>query len=365
MNYMKICVLAPYDVGYDGGPNVVIRNLIREWSKFHSVTLVTISNGSFSSNSVARVTLGGGRYFTWLIRSFGNLPNIVNHDVIVDEGLTFPILQCARMNKRTQSFLHFHGVPKANLWNEHLSVSEFRNHCERLISMVAAKSIIAGSQLHRRAILASFGGFLTHKIHVIGHGVDLELFQRTKPGGHQILFVGNIGEGDLFVRKDVRTLLSALSMISREIPDVSLVMVGTVGNNIERVCREFGVSSRVRWLGHLRQSELAKLFGESRVLVLPSTFDAYGQAVNEAMASGIPVVVSDRVGASEIVRTANCGFVFPTGNARRLRDCLKAVLDSDGLASELGENGWSYAHKHLAWGLVAQRYIELFRTAAV
>ena len=102
---------------------------------------------------------------------------------------------------------------------------------------------------------------------------------------------------------------------------------GAERKNLELRALELGIADRVRFLGFLNQSQLPSAYGASDVLVLPSLFEPFGLVVNEAMLCGLPVVVSDRVGAKfDLVRPDENGYVFPAGDINALAAILREIL---------------------------------------
>ena len=72
--------------------------------------------------------------------------------------------------------------------------------------------------------------------------------------------------------------------------------------------------------------------------MLPSGFEPWGLVVNEAMCFGLPVIVSDQVGAGgHLVREGTNGYVFHAGDLSTLAKCLKQVLSNNGLKKRMGE----------------------------
>src|SRR2546430_3298455 len=83
----------------------------------------------------------------------------------------------------------------------------------------------------------------------------------------------------------------------------------------------------VKFLGFRNQSELPSFYDLCDVFVLPSTSEPWGLVVNEAMAAGRPVVVSDQVGcARDLVQNGLNGFIFPVGDVEALAHALTRVL---------------------------------------
>lgn len=104
----------------------------------------------------------------------------------------------------------------------------------------------------------------------------------------------------------------------------------------------------VRFAGFRNQRELPRFFNLASVFVLPSRHEAWGLVVNEAMAAGLPVIVSDDVGcATDLVSNEENGFVFAVGDLPALQSALSAVL-APGRAAQMGERSreriarWSY-----------------------
>jgi len=98
-----------------------------------------------------------------------------------------------------------------------------------------------------------------------------------------------------------------------------------------------GVAERVRFLGFVNQSQLPSVYCASDILVLPSSSDAFGVVVNEAMLCGCAVAVSDHVGSGRDLISPENGFIFPCGNVDALAAVLHATaVDKDRL-QRMGE----------------------------
>lgn len=153
----------------------------------------------------------------------------------------------------------------------------------------------------------------------------------------------------LVARKDPMTLLRAVTaMRHRERAAVLFLGHGELRETVEQYAREQGIPAT--FAGFVNQSELPRLYAAGDVLVLPSTYEPRGLVVNEAMACGLPVIASDRVGAiGDLVRHGENGFVFPAGDATALADALDRMTD-DGLRQRMAARSreliasWDYAH---------------------
>ena len=166
-----------------------------------------------------------------------------------------------------------------------------------------------------------------------------------QPDRPVILFASKLQE-----RKHCDDLLEAFLQLQASGPSPYLLIVGDgeMRAGLEQRARASG-SDSILFAGFRNQSEMPRLFNLSTVFVLPSRHEAWGLITNEAMAAGLPVIVSDDVGcAVDLVRDGENGFVYPVGDVTALHDALAATLQP-GRAAAMGAQSraiisrWSYA----------------------
>jgi glycosyltransferase involved in cell wall biosynthesis len=130
-----------------------------------------------------------------------------------------------------------------------------------------------------------------------------------------------------------KNLLASLVALSREPGDWvwSIAGHGPLRGEIERSIAELGLVDRVRLLGRVPYEHLPSLYHSADIYLQPSISETWGLAVNEAMACGLPVIVSDRCGCREdLVRDGENGFLFDPRNPEGLTKALaRARLDRD------------------------------------
>jgi glycosyltransferase involved in cell wall biosynthesis len=132
-------------------------------------------------------------------------------------------------------------------------------------------------------------------------------------------------------------VLRAFAMAN--IPNAYLVFAGEgpERSNLEDEVTELGLGDRVRFLGFLNQSQLPSTYCAADLLVLPSLYEPFGLVVNEAMLCGLPVVVSDHVGARfDLVHPNESGYIFPVGDVKALAGILKQVLPDVAKRARMG-----------------------------
>jgi glycosyltransferase involved in cell wall biosynthesis len=142
----------------------------------------------------------------------------------------------------------------------------------------------------------------------------------------QIAFVFS---AKLIARKDPMTLLRAIArMQQRERAVVVFLGDGELRGELETFAREQAL--QVRFAGFVNQTELPKHYGMCDAFVLPSTYEPRGTVINEAMACGLPIVVTDRCGSlGDIVQPDDNAFVYPAGDDAALARALDRLMNGD------------------------------------
>lgn len=158
--------------------------------------------------------------------------------------------------------------------------------------------------------------------------------------------------GKLIPRKRPFDLLRALRVLQAAGLQAGLIVVGDGSERatLDRYVHENSLRN-VYFLGFRNQSEMPALYAISDIFVLPSEWDPNALAVLEAMACGLPCVLSEDVGRwgeNDAVRPAQNGYVFPTGQIDELADRLRRLLINDDLRRRMSEaslalvQNWSY-----------------------
>jgi glycosyltransferase involved in cell wall biosynthesis len=140
----------------------------------------------------------------------------------------------------------------------------------------------------------------------------------------EMVFAGQITE-----RKGLDILLDALGPVFDEYPRLTLSVIGDGYTlpRLRRLVQERLVTERVTFEGVIPPERIPARLAVADLLVLPSRWDGWGVVVNEAFSVGLPVIVSDRCGAADLVRNGINGYVFQSGDVADLRRCLSTFLD--------------------------------------
>jgi glycosyltransferase involved in cell wall biosynthesis len=192
-------------------------------------------------------------------------------------------------------------------------------------------------------------------------------------GAFVILYCGHL------VRwKRPADLLRAFASFIHQCPkarSVAYVLFAGDGNlrrALEAEVRSMNLNERIRFLGFVPYSKLPAVYAASDVLVLPSEHEAWGVVVNEAMASGVPAVVSDRVGAKlDLVTPGVTGESFPVADVQALASVLRRLFLNGDRTRKMGKVArrriatWSYRQNLQGWVRALERIRQSQPTSAL
>lgn len=195
--------------------------------------------------------------------------------------------------------------------------------------LALANIVLTPSTYSRRTLIE--GGVPANKIRMIPYGVDSDFWSPDQADGRarderRAVFVGHGG-----VHKGLSDLLDAWRLVSRR--GTTLHLVGHL-----RPAEFSRVPSNVVWEGKLRSGSLRNLLRRCHLLVLPSLSDSFGLAVVEAMACGLPVIVSERTGAADLVTPGVEGFVVPVRDVQSLARAIERLLFDPIECTRMGRN---------------------------
>ena len=174
-----------------------------------------------------------------------------------------------------------------------------------------------------------------------------------------VLFVGR-----LIDLKRPEVLLKACRMVFAEEPgQVVIVGDGPKRGDLERVAEELGIRKRTRFVGWKEPSQLIEWYSVSDLFVLPSCSETWGVVVLEALACGLPVVISDRVGSHpDVINCREVGTVVPVDDVAELASAILSRFRNR-VSPEDVIRAWTPVRERLSYPVVARGMVEvLLRT---
>ncbi len=198
------------------------------------------------------------------------------------------------------------------------------------------------------------------KVVVVHNGVDVQEYNPRKVSSSaQDSLRKSIGlsNGDSLILTVARLvpekghlyLIEAAAQVVKQRPDARFVFIGEgpLRNILEEHTRSLHLQDYVRFLG-LRE-DVAELLSITSVFVLPAIAEAMPLSVLEAMASGVPVVVTDVGGVKEVINNGVSGLIVPPANSNELAQSILKLLNDQHLSRVMGRNARERVMRELGW----------------
>jgi glycosyltransferase involved in cell wall biosynthesis len=211
----------------------------------------------------------------------------------------------------------------AVMWSESTSFSGLlrgpvSTRIRRTVVRNVDSFVTNGSQAteYLRTLGVPLGRIVTSRLPAGSRMAPSSVARSGDANGVRFLFVGR-----LLPQKRPLELIHAFGSASDELPGATLTIVGQ--GELEAEVREAAERvPGVRYLGYCEGEELAALYSESDVLVLPAQREVWGLVVNEALAHGLFVIATDEVGSAHDLLQDGSGLMLPANDLRQLSSTL-------------------------------------------
>jgi len=219
--------------------------------------------------------------------------------------------------------------------------------------------------------LAQIRGFLGDYALELPVGIDKQVFRpdsnsvRSALGwGDQHRVIGYVGR--LSHLKGVDLLAAAFRELSQKTSDVRLLIIGSGAEekSIRSVLAKQLAKGHVHIEPDLDHSQLAERYRAMDLLVMPSRYENFSNALLEAMACGVPFLASG-VGGNRIMAESGAGWLFECGSAASLVARLKEILKNGSELKAHGENGRRQVQERYSWAASAERLEQIILSRLV
>jgi UDP-glucose:(heptosyl)LPS alpha-1,3-glucosyltransferase len=240
---------------------------------------------------------------------------------------------------------------------------------KRLVESPDCRNLLAVSSITAQKMNQAFSG-IAGRIDIVAPGVDTAPFGRRSRAACRsdvrrrhgwsandviLLFVGMN-----FEVKGLDTVLQALRLARDANPSVSLRLLvvgkGDIGK-YRRIANAYNLGTRVAFTGPV-DAEIEGIYLGCDLFLLLSRFDTFGLVVLEAMAAGLPVIVSRNVGARDVVRHGCNGFVVDAQRERSVADRIGALAQPD-RRQRMGRAAAATARRH-SWEAMADKVGDIY-----
>lgn len=198
------------------------------------------------------------------------------------------------------------------------------------------------------------------KLTVIPIGVDTTFFNYNGHRESRKL----VAVGRLMRRKGYRYLLEALPEVVGEFPETNLHILGDgpLREQLERKATELNIADAVTFHGYVQQDTVRYHLKTARAFVHPSLSESFSPIRLEAMSTGCPIIATNIVGAQEMIRDGNNGFVIPNRSSEAIRNAVFQLLTDKELANSMGRNARQRVEENYRWSKIGEAYLDVYRS---
>jgi glycosyltransferase involved in cell wall biosynthesis len=194
-------------------------------------------------------------------------------------------------------------------------------------------------------------GMAADRIVIFPWGVDLELFSpdySPKASEDDFIILSTRNWEPLY---GVEILARAFVEVAKERPEVKLILLGTGSQAglLRSIFIQGGVSEQVDFRGPVSQVELPRIYRMADLYISASHVDGSSVSLMDALASGIPALVSDLPGNREWIQPGVQGWLFPDGDIDELANCIRMAINKRHRLKEMGIAARELAEERANW----------------
>lgn len=195
---------------------------------------------------------------------------------------------------------------------------------------------------------------------IIYNGVDSDKFTAKLYSDKEVYTI--ICPARLIKRKGQDILIKAIGKLKQYgiIINCNLVGEGDEKGNYLNLTKELGVQEQINFKSYIPREDMVKEYHAADLFILPSYNEGMSNALLEAMACGLPVVVTDVGGTTELVEEGENGYIFKAGSVNQLFTILKNIIENPQNLRELGERS-RIKGIELNWDFIIEKYHKLLR----
>jgi glycosyltransferase involved in cell wall biosynthesis len=298
---VNVAMVAPQPPWYPGGVEKHVGEITRGLKENVKLEIYCTSDkpGDIKNTIWENVSVhvhkgsGYGHYYSKSLKAA--LRNVTDYDIIHAHGFTTYIPKAASLAKPKKSFIftpHYHPVGSSTMYR---FARVFYDPVIGKSILNKADKIICVSKTEKDRLAQTFPG-VDKKISIIPNGVNISLIGKAKPYeqvGHTLLYAGRLER-----YKNIDKAILAMKDLPADY-NFNVIGIGPDKIRLENLAKELELTDRVRFLGHISESELHRHFKTADLFITLSDIEAFGITVIEALCAKKPVVVNDAMSLSE------------------------------------------------------------------
>ena len=200
-------------------------------------------------------------------------------------------------------------------------------------NLKAVKKVISPSLSSKNDICRYFD-YPSKNISVIWNGINLDDCKFHERESFNANFV-TIISADVPM-KNLKTVLKALYLLKQEGINAKLTIVGDLREDNNKLIDRLGLTKEITYKSKLPRKQLIQSLNNADIGIAPSKYEGFGFPLVEMIATGLPVIVSDKASLPELA--GNAGLIFNSSDSNDLKEKMKELIENAALRNKVAEN---------------------------
>ena len=158
--------------------------------------------------------------------------------------------------------------------------------------------------------------------------------------------------------KNLKNIIKAFYLLKNEGVAANLTIIGDLRSENKKLICDLGLSKEVIFKPKLPRNELVQTLNNSDIGIAASSYEGFGFPLVEMIATGLPVIVSDKASLPELAGDA--GLIFNSESTEDLKEKMKELIQNKDLRDELVSNSKIRRDDFFGWDEYARKLEELF-----
>lgn len=227
-----------------------------------------------------------------------------------------------------------------------------------------AEAVVANSGVLKKLALQSNE---RQKVDIIYNGVNTERFFPLDDASRKNREVFTwLCASRLSRRKGFRYAIDAFAKLYPRYPEMRLIIAGGEGEaeaELKEQARSLGLDQAVTFTGYIPNEQFYQYYQAADVFVFPSFNEGMSNNMLEAMACGLPVIMTPTGGAEELVHEGENGYIIRMADSEDIAEKVERLIVNRDLALRMGQSSRKAAEK-MSWAHVAREYVEIYSRIA-
>jgi glycosyltransferase involved in cell wall biosynthesis len=213
-----------------------------------------------------------------------------------------------------------------------------------------------------RDMLVKYWGWPKNRTEIIPNGVDTNRFHPLTKTHNNRIVVGSVG--NLRTVKNHALILEAVAQLVKKGIDLDVRIAGEGDQRepLNHLAQSVGLTDHLKLPGRIE--DIPSFLNGLDIFVLSSDSEQHPNALNEAMACGVPSIATNVGCVEDLLDSGHCGIIIPPGDVKALEGAIRELVSNESLRKKYAKAGLQQVRANYSLDVMVERYRELYLRAA-